>query len=400
MLCDDCRTVCDHCGDTIADCDAKRHGDRLYCETCYDEHFAGCEHCNQDFSRRDMVSDDSGNMYCRDCYSELYYTCDHCGGEVYRDDVCCPESGACLCESCYDTLYVRCENCGEEISRDNAHHNRNGYFCDGCYDDADAMWKSNRMPACERYDELRSVRTYGVELETANCDGHADLQGRTHFGCKYDGSISGKEFVSPILRGDDGLDEIRSFCRAAGRRDWAVDRKCGYHLHLGVGSESPESLRSIALAYWYTENAWQSFVPASRRGNDYCEPITWDGGDLSRLDTCYAWTNFAEHQNRYRWFNVASYSEHGTFEIRLHTGTLCGEKVVNWVKAHARFVDWAATKTPAEIRAHFSGRTKDEKFAALAEIWDDENLTEYYRDRAKKFGHDYVETPDYSLAGV
>jgi hypothetical protein len=97
------------------------------------------------------------------------------------------------------------------------------------------------------------------------------------------------------------------------------------------------------------------------------------------------WKAFARSQTRYAWLNVAAYDAHGTLEVRLHTSTLEGEKVCNWVAAHTRFIDKVRNMTWKEIDALF-GDSVESGFAGLSKVWNDSELTDYYAGRAEKFG--------------
>jgi hypothetical protein len=78
----------------------------------------------------------------------------------------------------------------------------------------------------------------------------------------------------------------------------------------------------------------------------------------------------------------------------LHTATLDADKVCNWVKAHTRFIDWAAGKTLDEIDEIFGGigSSTKSKFRAIATIWADTELTDFYGSRAREFGTDLTTT--------
>jgi hypothetical protein len=83
------------------------------------------------------------------------------------------------------------------------------------------------------------------------------------------------------------------------------------------------------------------------------------------------------------WFNTCSYDLLTTFELRLHEGTCDTEAIINWVKAHTRFADWASGKGFAGVKEALAGL--DEK--ALAELigreaWKDEALCDYYAKKA------------------
>lgn len=232
---------------------------------------------------------------------------------------------------------------------------------------------------------IRSTRKFGVELETASCPNYHDCNEKTMFVDKYDGSITGREFISPACYGDADFRRIVEFCRFANGRKWTVDKQCGFHVHIDVTHESDESLRRIAKAYYQTAKVWQSFVPKARRSNYYCKDVQWTPDSMGRGDFGY----WADNQDRYAWFNVASYGRHGTFEVRLHSATLDANKVCNWVAAHTRFVDWVACHTQEEVDSMLAGNEND-RFAAICEIIGAE-LGEYYRERAKRFGTEYAE---------
>jgi hypothetical protein len=226
-------------------------------------------------------------------------------------------------------------------------------------------------------------------LETSECERYQELQGETYFGAKDDASITGKEFISPILSSDKGLEAIREFCRMA--RRFEVDEKCGFHLHVDLGKEDISGLRRVALAYRLTEKLWAKFVPESRRGNHYCQPLAYAPSRLGRVETREDWDNFlCDCGDRYKWANWQAYYAHRTVEIRLHTSTLDPEKICNWVKAHLRFVDWAIAHDETEIRESLTHYELDAQFGALAEIWADPALADFYARRAAKFGYSFA----------
>lgn len=224
-----------------------------------------------------------------------------------------------------------------------------------------------------------STRKYGIELETASCDGWQDCTEKTMFEAKYDGSVSGMEFVSPVCNGDADLGRVVDFCRYANGKGFTVDKRCGFHIHFDVSSESSYSLKGIAYAYYLTGKVWGRFVKRARRTNFYCGSVKWDVNDMLAADS---FAYFAGCQDRYCWFNIASFRRHGTFEVRLHGATLDANKVCAWIKAHTRFADWAASHTHAEIAEKFSG-SDEEVFAAMCEIWGDDELSDYYAERGR-----------------
>lgn len=363
------------------------------CSDCFDLLYVECNQCAGVIGRSECVACDANDEnYCERCFDELFVNCESCDCHVRRDNAHrCGRSN--YCESCYDEQFGTCNGCGERYHHDDLsyHDDYGADYCSSCYpsdddssDEGDCSAKRFRFLDNDSCRLLGSLRTYGVELETDKCAGYSGLDGRTYFNAKDDGSINGKEFVSGILRGDRGLDAIREFCGLA--EDFKVADSCGYHLHIGVRDLTDDQRRAVCVGYALTQSLWFSLVPKARRENIYCNGLRWSANQA--LD-CNDFYYFAESQNRYQWFNIAAYAEHKTFEIRLHSGTLDGDKVCNWVRAHIKFLEWCANAEIDEIIEQFAGCTDQERFERMCQIWGDDDLCEFYRARAEKFGFEY-----------
>ena len=387
--CSDCVANCESCDNPICTHDATSSDcGNYYCQDCYDKLFHKCDRCGCEVCVADIVSASDNTPYCRDCYDELFFHCEACGLEERSNSAYNSSSGDSYCEDCYNDQYCTCCACETEISRDEAFNNNNGCYCESCYNDGpNAEWDFGRFyPTNPTYVRIRSTVKFGIELETSECPDHNSIEGCTVFGCKPDGSISGQEFVSPPLWGDEGLDKVSEFCALANNNGFKVDNSCGYHLHLNASDLTVAQLKAVAYAYLKTYDVWSSFVRPTRRTNHYCRQITdWNRHDLNRINDQIGWNQFVSEQDRYVWFNVSSYRVHKTFEIRLHTSTLNKNKVCNWIMAHARFVDYVKNMSFAQIDRKFAGDIKA-KFRALSGIWDDTELSDYYAGRAYKFG--------------
>ena len=384
--CDDCVVQCEDCGDYVLNGDAKTNdsGDN-YCESCYDDNYVKCEACGCEVRKDRAYSSDSGDDYCRDCYNENFSHCESCNCEVHNEDSVSTESGDTYCQSCYDDHYDHCSSCGCEVSTDDTVCVNGDVYCEGCAPSDSNEWEPGFFRPVQSCGKVGSRRMFGVELETSACPDYYELEGSTVFGAKDDGSIDGKEFVSPILSSDAGFDAINDFCKRAGRMGFNVDAKCGFHAHCDVRDLSVAQLKSVAYANDKTYKVWAAFVISSRRNNHYCEKHGWDKYDLARIDDMQDWKAFARSQTRYAWLNVAAYDAHGTLEVRLHTSTLEGKKVCNWVAAHTRFIDKVRNMTWKEIDALF-GDSVESGFAGLSKVWNDSELTDYFAGRAEKFG--------------
>jgi hypothetical protein len=244
------------------------------------------------------------------------------------------------------------------------------------------------------YSRIGSRRTFGIELETHRCPDMRTLGGPRQypFSSKTDGSIEGLEFVSQILSSDKGLTEIERFL-AAIPGSWKVNRKCGFHLHVGTDDLTDQQLCTVARSYLHCQQLWQSFVPPTRRTNRYCKEISWTIQNLRYIHGGLAnFRSWAGSLDRYQWFNCAAYAKRGgqrgfcgTMEIRIHPGTLDARKVVNWTRAHCRFIDYAAGLSFDEVPTAL-GQTCQEQFSKLCVIWHDRALSRHFHTRASRWG--------------
>jgi len=186
-----------------------------------------------------------------------------------------------------------------------------------------------------------SPRKWGVELETYECADNYLLDGG-HWEAKEDGSISGLEFASAILWGNDGFAEIDKLCNFASKHRWRVDGQCGYHLHLNMGDENIDGLKAIAFAYSITYDVWKSCVDSDRVGESWCKIHKYGLADYLHCTDLADWFHFANKYTRYAWVNWEAYNKYRSLEIRLHQGTLKADQIKNWISAHTIFVDWAS----------------------------------------------------------
>jgi hypothetical protein len=285
------------------------------------------------------------NVTCSDCYDRAFFACDECGTLHYRyNQVRHPDTGQSICYEC-----------DERIS----------------------TWDATPLLSDSGITELRSNRRFGIELETDRCNGYRKLQGKTIYGAKYDGSISGMEFVSPILQGDKGLWATRGFCTRAKHRGFRIDSDCGFHLHFDVSGNTNLQRRHIAAAYAYTYHFWTALVQEFRSVDcRWCQELSWRGEEMR--DMCN-FERFCNNQGRYQWFNVNSLQRHGTFEVRLHEGTLDSRRICNWVKAHLRFADYVQDMKFSAIRSMFYDGPWEQTRKAVMNTWNDPRLSLYFR---------------------
>jgi len=161
---------------------------------------------------------------------------------------------------------------------------------------------------------------------------------RDYWKLTTDGSlINGFELVSPILKGDDGLEAIRRVTEALGHTDAYINSRCGFHVHVGVPSGFKKDImffKRLAFLYVQFENeVWDQMMPLSRRGNNnsYCLSLQFSPNAFAAATTLRGLSSTLTGSNRYVKLNFESFFLHGTVEFRHHSGTLEFTKIKNWI---------------------------------------------------------------------
>jgi hypothetical protein len=375
-------------------------GGEPHCRDCYSAAFQACISCSDELclaNNEDQYgSNGNDGPYCQECYDSAFTRCYACSTPTANDDIRSADNGRDYCESCYNERFTCCAGCANELHFDSVAYcdEYDGEsYCSNCapsdeYDDDSEEWNGGREVVATRFERMRSRRRFGIELEISECPNYATLRGNTPFGAKYDGSLSaGKEFVSPILAGDEGIEAVDNLCNFGREHKWDVDNSCGYHVHLDCGDLNEHELKAVAIAYAGTADLWGKFVAPKRRNNTYC-------GKLDRTATEMLGMTFRQILSstggRYKWCNWDAYNEHQTCEIRLHSGTVNRDKIINWAKVHAYFIDGIvklqrAGKTDREIHDMFVGKSIQEVWSAVAGLIDDAELCRFYEKRAMKW---------------
>lgn len=252
-----------------------------------------------------------------------------------------------------------CDDCGEEI----ATTVRGLQYCDSCL--FDYIRENNIDPIQGVYQPSSRLpipdMDYGMELEAdwdnegyVNKNDLSYVMKETPMGIVEDGSLSdGFEFITPKLKGEDGLNVIAQFLK----RPYALTNRCGFHLHLSMKDYTWKDLLKIGKAYQILEPAIYDMLPRSRRNNNYCAPIDslverFKGAKTQDkfLDNLYnldGETNKdikeqiqreKNHDIRYGGVNFHSYYYRKTLEIRYHSGTFSYEKITRWLYLHQQVI--------------------------------------------------------------
>jgi hypothetical protein len=189
-----------------------------------------------------------------------------------------------------------------------------------------------------------SEMTFGVEIETTIPAGAVAVgayrQPAAAAGlpegwvAKPDGSIrasrgrEGCEFVSPILRGAEGLRSLAAAVAAINRLGGRVNRSCGLHVHVGYVRDQAVLERLTTLVANYETAIYASTGTHSRERGTYCRPVQRYGSHGPAIEQA--------GRDRYHLLNLTNIlgTGHGmpTVEFRAFAGTLNLVKIVGYVR--------------------------------------------------------------------
>jgi len=199
--------------------------------------------------------------------------------------------------------------------------------------------------------------TFGVELETSRGN-NSEMEREVYennlntLAC-YDGSINGREYVTGVLKGNQGLEELEAICNSLNNTEHEVDRRCGVHVHIG-GANFNRAFGAMALrlACQIQDDIFE-MLPESRRSNSYCPKIdvrkykntNFKNANKKIAEFVFGRTKLDKHTNkktdlgrypntRYNWMNMvrcSSQSNGETLEFRCHAGSLNFGKLKNWI---------------------------------------------------------------------
>jgi hypothetical protein len=180
------------------------------------------------------------------------------------------------------------------------------------------------------------------------------------------------ELVSPILRGEAGLDELKTVLGFLNEiEDLHVRRNCGLHVHLAWEDMSAQHVKNVVRRYAEFEGEIDAFMPPSRRGsgNQWCGSLAGFGlNNIASASTLSGVGRAA--RGRYFKMNVQQLcGGYGTVEFRHHSGTTEYTKIANWVRFLVAFVEEskAAVFGIGGASAHYVPANKRAAFCELRE---------------------------------
>lgn len=183
---------------------------------------------------------------------------------------------------------------------------------------------------------------------------HSNQKSHTVWNVEFDSSC-GWEVTSRILEGSEGFFEVVDVCRkldlAAQRLGMKLNWKTGTHVHLGW-KPSLGTLRRLMFLVAYFEPALYTLVAPSRSRNQYCKPVRRSLRELLALPSLQDWAeHFSQDEHEHRRLTVNPSNLFGderldTIEVRMHSGTLEGLKILGWLSLWMRLLGAAEGTAP------------------------------------------------------
>lgn len=238
-------------------------------------------------------------------------------------------------------------------------------------------------------------RRYGIEIEAGNVDRNVlarelraagidctvefyNHQTRSTWKLVTDASIrlhAAFELVSPPLKGQDGLRQIRTVCGVLAALGAEVNSSCGLHVHHEAKDLKGHHLQRLVKLYYKAEPQIDTLMPRSRRGdmNTYCTAARWDRDD--------------QRGSRYYKLNLHSLELHGTVEFRHHSGTVEADKIINWVLFTQRIVARCKRSINEQSRHRLTWFDVKQLFGLTRKDEESKSLSSYYDMRRAHFGY-------------
>ena len=208
--------------------------------------------------------------------------------------------------------------------------------------------------------------TFGVEIECYNVvreeiaqrlreagiacyvEGYNHTDHTDHFKVVTDASLCGNdtaEVVSPILKGQAGMQTLEKVCKVLNEINAKVNKSCGLHVHFGLNNVDFKTYRNIFINYAKCENVIDSFMPQSRRNNTYCQSFRAHGNIYELLMGACSREDIADIFSRDRYYKVnpVAYRRHNTIEFRQHSGTVDFAKISNWIEFLKGLISYSRT---------------------------------------------------------
>ncbi len=214
--------------------------------------------------------------------------------------------------------------------------------------------------------QIAAQLTFGVEIETTMPAGYnvGSYHGSTQaqglpagWKATRDGSIvagPGRvacEFVSPVLRGEEGLRQVVEVVAKIREMGGEVNRSCGVHVHVGWSGNETETARLVTLVSNFEKAIYATTGTKARENGSWCGSVRRHENAAAAIEQAGSYRYHVLNLTNYRTGRVPA------VEFRAFAATLNAMKIVGHVMmclglveramVARRSTNWVA-KTPAE----------------------------------------------------
>ena len=158
----------------------------------------------------------------------------------------------------------------------------------------------------------------------------------------------GMEFKSPILKGEEGIQDVIRAVEVLREHSAFVESDCGFHVH--VDARDMDLLQAVAVQarYFKFQEEIDKVVQLHRRSGECYSPALLSQHIVKNLE--YARYNNSLYYAARSVLNLDSLYKHGTIEFRQLEGTIDANKIIAWIGFCVDFVEW--TKQHNQVKHH------------------------------------------------
>ena len=201
--------------------------------------------------------------------------------------------------------------------------------------------------------------TFGVEFETSEGYVPQDLCFRDGLIPLRDGSISGIEYSTVVLKGETGLNLLKQQCKTL-KEHCSFNKNCALHIHLGGYPIDPTAIFILYRLLYWIQGDLEKFIPPysyytakyKENGKDYCLPIPFfdtfndfyhymSGNNTSFMGDLYQahpddierdrkWQIHTRYHN-FNFVNMLFYDKCKTLELRFLRPSFNFDKLYIWI---------------------------------------------------------------------
>ena len=369
---------------------------RAICDRCAQSHgYRTCPECvTLVHPDRTYKGKDTDQRYCAKCFGKRWGSCRSCGTldiikNLHRD-----RAQTSLCKECFPN-YVTCARCknfygnigSQCVPVRNPRGEVTAHLCINC-NALKAQFRRAKTFKRNKYE-----RMVGTEIEYISNNDVAENALKQFGQVKGDGSLRpenddewGAELTTYATNGDALFENVEHATSIIRDGYGHVNRSCGFHVHLDMRAESKVAQRNIWRAWYATERTILSAVPESRRRNEYCHSVHHLPLKLSHA---------IGDSNRYNTLNPRALSKFGSFEVRVHQGSLQSKRLIGWLTFLLAFFETFknVSLSQSRIREIVEEMTDRERLHYLLGSLDLSLATKkLFRARISKYGASYVDS--------